>query len=113
MGLGQVRDPARRRCAIGDEQRRQPFSGVRDLAERVPLQHKELVHLVQCGALDGLGVSRAALLAEAIEAERAGSALQMAFDLGRQEVEPEPPAQRLAWEQQLLGQPVSVHSLGC
>ncbi len=30
---------------------------------------------------------------------------------GRQEVEPETPAQRLAWEQQLLGQPVSVHPL--
>lgn len=112
MGLGQVRDlrQASVRTTIS-ERRRQPFASVRDLAARVPLQHKELVHLIRCGALDGLGASRAALLAEAVEAERAGSTLQMAFDLGRQEVEPEPPAQRLAWEQQLLGQPVSVHPL--
>jgi DNA polymerase-3 subunit alpha len=111
MGLGQVRDlrQASVRAIVGE--RRQPFAGVRDLAERVPLQHKELVHLVQCGALDGLDASRSALLAEATEAERAGSALQMAFDFGRREVEPEPPAQRLAWEQQVLGQPVSVHPL--
>ncbi len=112
MGLGQVRDLRQASVrAIGSERRRQPFAGVHDLAARVPLQHKEMAHLIQCGALDGLGASRAALLAEAAEAERAGSALQMAFDFGRREVDPEPPAQRLAWEQQLLGQPVSIHPL--
>ncbi len=112
MGLGQVRDLRQASVrVIGSERLRQPFAGVRDLAERVPLQHKELVHLVQCGALDGLSASRTALLAEAAESERAGSTLQMAFDFGRREVEPELPAQRLAWEQHLLGQPVSVHPL--
>ncbi|MBN1138434.1 MAG: DNA polymerase III subunit alpha [Anaerolineae bacterium] len=110
MGLGQVRDLRQASVrAIGSERRRQSFAGVRDLAERAPLQHKELIHLIQCGALDGLGASRAAMLAEAAEAKRAGSALQMAFDLGRWEVDPESPAQRLAWEGHLLGQPVSVH----
>jgi len=112
MGLGQVRDLHQASVrAITAERRRQPFAGVHDLSARVPLQHKELLHLVQCGALEGLGASRAALLAEAAEAERAGSALQMAFDFGRRNVEPETPAQRLAWEQRLLGQPVSVHPL--
>jgi DNA-directed DNA polymerase III PolC len=112
MGLGQVRDLRQASVrAIAAERRRQPFAGVHDLSARVPLQHRELLHLVQCGALEGLGASRAALLAEAAEAERAGSTLQMAFDFGRRNVEPETPAQRLAWEQCLLGQPVSVHPL--
>jgi hypothetical protein len=69
------------------------------------------MHLIQCGALDGLGPSRAALLAEASEIEQAGSALQMTFDFGRPQVPAETKAQRLAWEQHLLGQPVSVHPL--
>jgi len=112
MGLGQVRDLRQASVqAIRAQRQRQPFVRVHDLVARVPLQHKELLHLIQCGALDRLGASRAALLAEAAEAERAGSALQMAFDFGRQEVDPETPAQRLAWEQHLLGQPVSVHPL--
>jgi hypothetical protein len=67
---------------------------------------------VQCGALDGMGESRAALLAEAQEVERAGSALQMALfggdALGQGAVEAESPAQRLAWERRLLGYPVGA-----
>jgi hypothetical protein len=77
----------------------------------VALQVKEAAHLIQCGGLDGLGESRAAMLAEAKEIDRAGSALQMSFGFARREVAAEPAAQRLAWEQQLLGQPVSVHPL--
>ena len=68
-------------------------------------------HLAQCGALDGLGASRAALLAEAEEVQQAGSALQMTLAFARSPVEAESPAQRLAWERHLLGQPVSVHPL--
>jgi DNA polymerase-3 subunit alpha len=65
MGLGWIKDLRRSTVgAILTERKRQPFTGVRDLAMRVPLQHKELAHLVQCGALDGMGESRAALLAE-------------------------------------------------
>jgi hypothetical protein len=112
MGLGQVRDLRRTSVrAIIHERQRQRFTGLRDLLQRVSLQHKEVVHLVQCGALDGLGTSRAALLAEAEEVQQAGSALQMAFAFARPAVDPEPPAQRLAWERHLLGQPVSVHPL--
>jgi DNA polymerase III subunit alpha len=112
MGLGHIRDLRRASVrSIVKERQRRPFTGLRDLLQRVPLQHKETAHLVQCGALDGLGDSRAALLAEAGEVQHAGSALQMTFDFGRPEVVPESPAQRLAWEQHLLGLPVSVHPL--
>ena len=112
MGLGQVRDLRRASVrAIVAERERQPFASLRDLLQRVPLQDKEMTHLVQCGALDGLGESRAALLAETGEIRQAGSALQMTLGLAAPTVEPEPAAQRLAWERHLLGQPVSVHPL--
>jgi len=112
MGLGQVRDLRRASVrAIVAERARQPFTGLRDLLQRVPLQDKEVTHLVQCGALDGLGKSRAALLAETGEIRQAGSALQMTLGFAGPEVEAEPSAQRLAWERHLLGQPVSVHPL--
>ena len=112
MGLGQVRDL--RRASIRDiaaERARQPFASLRDLLQRVPLQDKEVTHLVQCGALDGLGESRAALLAEAREVRQAGSALQMTLGFAGPVVEAEPAAQRLAWERHLLGQPLSVQPL--
>jgi DNA polymerase III alpha subunit len=113
MGLGQVRDLRRSAVrAIVTEREREPFGSLRDLLRRVQLQRKEMVHLVQCGALDGLGESRAALLAEAEEIERAGSALQMTLfgeeALGQPAVAQELLAQRLAWEKELLGYPVSV-----
>ncbi len=112
MGLGQVRDLRRAAVrAIVRARQEQPFAGLRDLLQRVSLQPKEIAHLVQCGALDGLGDNRAAMLAEAEAAQRAGSALQMSFAFARREVAPETAAQRLAWEQRLLGQAVSVHPL--
>ncbi len=119
MGLGQVRDLRRAsvraivaaRGALGSERQHQPFASLRDLLRRVSLQHKEVVHLIQCGALDGLGESRAALLAEAAEIQQAGSALQMTLPFAPPQITPESPAQRLAWEQHLLGQPISVHPL--
>ena len=112
MGLGQVRDL--RRSAIHDLSAARtagPFVDLRDLLGRVPLQPKEIIHLIQCGALDGLGESRGAMLAEAAHIRRAGSPAQMAFGFARPEAPPESPAQRLAWERHLLGWPVSVHSL--
>jgi hypothetical protein len=108
LGLGQVRE-LRRESARGIVGKR-PFSSLADLLERVALQPKEVNHLIRCGALDGLGESRAALLAEADEILRAGSARQMAFAFARQTaVPPESPADRLAWELELLGLPISVH----
>ncbi|MDQ1300904.1 MAG: polymerase subunit alpha, partial [Chloroflexota bacterium] len=66
MGLGQVRDLRHSAIeAIIGERGRQPFRSLGDLLGRVELQAKELMHLIQCGALDGLGASRAAMLQEA------------------------------------------------
>ncbi|MBW7885774.1 MAG: DNA polymerase III subunit alpha [Caldilineaceae bacterium] len=111
MGLGQVRDLRQAAVqAIIDARAERPFRDLTDLLARVPLQAREIVNLVQCGALDGLGVSRAALLAEADHAVRAG-AHQMTFGFMAQVVPDETPAQRLAWEQQIVGFPVSVHPL--
>ncbi|MCX6030664.1 MAG: DNA polymerase III subunit alpha [Chloroflexi bacterium] len=116
MGLGAVRDFRHSAIhAIIAERSRRPFAGLRDLLSRVELQAKEVTHLVQCGALDGLAASRAELLAEAEEITRGGRRLegaqQMAFDFARPQVTAETPAQRLAWEQRILGQPISVHPL--
>jgi DNA polymerase III alpha subunit len=113
MGLGQVRDLRRNAVrSIVAERRRRAFADLRDLIGRVSLQIKEITHLIQCGALDGLGESRTALLAEAEEIERAGSALQMSLfgegALGQVKVEPESLDQGLAWEKHLLGYPVSA-----
>jgi hypothetical protein len=111
MGLGQVRDLRRESIrAIVAARRERPFAGLRDLLARVSLQAKEIAHLIRCGALDGLGESRAALLAEAEAIGRAGSAHQMAFAFATETAGPaETPAQRLEWEHHILGQPVSVH----
>jgi hypothetical protein len=112
MGLGQVRDLRQASVrAIVQARREAPFTGLRDLLGRVPLHDKEALHLVHCGALDGLGASRAALLAELKEVQRAGSVQQMAFEFPLEPVQTETPAQRLAWEQQVLGWPVSVTPL--
>jgi DNA-directed DNA polymerase III PolC len=113
MGLGQVRDLKRssiRAIIAGRENR--SFAGLQDLMERVALGKKEVDHLIRCGALDGLGDSRASILAEAALIRQAGSARQMAFTFASPEVDPETPAERLAWEQRILGRPVSIHPLG-
>jgi DNA polymerase III subunit alpha len=113
LGLGQVRHLRRRAVReIAAEQARGPLTGLRDLLRRVSLQSREITHLIQYGALDGLGENRAALLAEAAEVERAGSARQLSlFEEGvggRMAVARETFAQRLAWERHLLGYPVSA-----
>jgi DNA polymerase III alpha subunit len=113
MGLRQVRDLRRDSVrGIVAERRNRPFADLRDLLGRVALQSKEVAHLIQCGALDGLGESRTALMAEAEDIGRAGSALQMSLfgegPLGRSGVEPETLEQRLIWERHLLGYPVSA-----
>jgi DNA-directed DNA polymerase III PolC len=72
MGLGQVRDLRHSAIeAIIAERGRQPFRNLGDLLGRVELQAKEIMHLIQCGALDGLGASRAAMLDEAEPLRRA------------------------------------------
>lgn len=110
MGLGQVRDL--RQSSIEAIVAARPYHSLRDLLQKVDLQHKEITHLIQCGALDGVAESRAALLAAAAEIGRAGSVQQMAFDFGGgTAVTPESLAQRLEWETQLLGWPVSANPI--
>ncbi len=110
LGLGQVRHL--RRKSVRRIVAERPFTNLRDLLARVPLQTKEIAHLIQCGALDGLGENRAALLAEAESISRAGSARQMAFDFGEETaVPPETAVQRFEWEMHILGLPVSVDPL--
>jgi DNA polymerase III alpha subunit len=110
MGLGQVRDL--RQETVRGILRERPFHNLRDLLARVPMQTKEITHLIQCGALDGLGESRAAMLAEMEGVARAGNALQMSFDFGEKTaVSAESAQQRMEWEQRLLGLPVSVRPL--
>ena len=108
MGLGWVRDLRRDSVrAIVKERKRRRFASLRDLAIRVPLQSKELAHLIQCGALDGLGACRAAMLAESKTLQSSGHALQLSFEFGLPQVDTESWAQCLDWERQLLGYPVS------
>ncbi|MBX2998982.1 MAG: DNA polymerase III subunit alpha [Caldilineaceae bacterium] len=109
MGLEQIRDLRRESIrAIVRERRRRPFEDLRDLLARVDLQPKEIDHLIRCGALEGLGSSRAGLLHEAAEIRRAGSVEQLGFGFF-DEIPPESPAERIAWETRILGQPISVH----
>ncbi len=112
MGLGQVRD-LRRASVRGllAACRQQPFRSVVDLLGRVPLARKEWTHLVQCGALDGLGDSRAAMLAAASQVNGGGGGGQMAFAFAADVVPAEDARRRLMWEQRLLGLPVSLSPL--
>ncbi|MDX1417061.1 MAG: DNA polymerase III subunit alpha, partial [Candidatus Promineifilaceae bacterium] len=113
LGLGQIRDLRRKTAAaIIDERRRRKFRDLADLLSRVPMQKKEIRHLICCGALDGLGESRASNLVDAEHIIRAGSAHQLAFDFARQpSFALETDAMRLKWEMDLLGMPVTVHPL--
>ena len=111
MGLGQVRDlRSSTIAAILAARQERHFADLADLLQRVALQNKEAVHLIRCGALDGLGSSRAGLLADLARYERGGLA-QMGFAFLADETPAETAAERLAWEEQVLGQPVSVHPL--
>lgn len=106
LGLGEVRDLRRGViAALVHARAAGPFAGLRDLLQRVDLPARELTHLIQGGALDGLGPSRAALLAEASLVARAGSAQQLGFDFLAPQVEPETSAQRWAWEKAAVGYP--------
>lgn len=75
---------------------------------RVNLQDREVIHLIQAGALDGLGPNRPSLLVEAEMLNRAGTARQMAFDFAAGYAPPAPRAQHLAWERRLIGYPLEA-----
>lgn len=108
MGLGQIRDL--RRTSVREIVQQRPYHNLRDLLTKVTLQQKEILHLIQCGALDGLAESRAAMLVELEQIMVAGSARQMSFGFAQvTAVPPEDLAQRLTWEEKLLGWPVSAN----
>jgi DNA polymerase III subunit alpha len=112
MGLGQVRNLRRATIqAMVAARKERSFTDLRDLVQRVELQPKELLHLIRCGALDGLGASRAALIHESAEIKQAGSGAQLSFGFFQSEISSESPAERIAWESRILGQPLSVHPL--
>lgn len=128
MGLGQVNSLRRAAIeAILQARACAPFTSLADLLQRVSLRKKEIAHLIQCGALDGLAPDRATLLAQAEATPRPAQVKaqgpQLAFDFGPQtddEIESsvapakahaESPGARLAWERRILGWPVSVHPL--
>jgi DNA polymerase III alpha subunit len=113
MGLDQVRDLRRKSiAAIRSQCEETLFVGLQDLITRVSLQDRELTHLIQCGALDGLAESRVALLDEAESVVRTGTAYQRVFSFAQAlATPPETLAQRMMWEQHILGLPVSVHPL--
>jgi DNA-directed DNA polymerase III PolC len=112
MGLGQVRDLRRSSVrALIAARRNASFRSASDLLARVPLARKEWTHLIQAGALDGLGDSRAALLAEAGALQSGGDGGQLAFTFVAQTVTAEEVSQRIVWETRLLGMPVSAHPL--
>ncbi len=113
MGLGQVRGLQRTTiAAIREGRETGPFSSPADFMRRVPVSMKELPALIQGGALDGLAPSRQATLDQSVHAERAGSVGQLAFAFA-DPVAParESPSQRLVWEMQVLGLPVSIGPL--
>jgi hypothetical protein len=113
MGLGQVRDLRRASvAAIIAGRERGAFAGPADLMARTGLSLKEMGNLARCGALDGLGESRAAMLEVAGVAARAGSPNQMSFGfLNISAIQAETAADRLSWEMEILGRPASVHPL--
>ncbi len=112
MGLGQVRNLRQQMVrTIIEERQSEPFLSLADLIQRVPLQEKELRHLVQCGALDGLGSSRGGLLSQVDTVARAGATQQMSFAFAPTDEATESASQRLEWESFILGQAISVHPL--
>jgi DNA polymerase III alpha subunit len=113
MGLAQVRNLRRRSVKqIIAERSDGPFTSLHNLLERIKLHPKEVSHLIRCGALDGLGPSRAALLAEAGDIQRAGSTKQMVFVFDDAfDIPADTKAERLEWEHHILGRPISVHPL--
>lgn len=113
LGLGQVRSLRKASVQSIIEARGDAlFVSLQDLARRVLLQPKELTHLIQCGALDGLAAHRAELLDQADDIRRAKNLQQMSFGFESVDSPPEESrADRLSWEQHLLDYPVTVHPL--
>jgi DNA polymerase III alpha subunit len=120
MGLGQVRHLTRKTtAAIIAARGNGPFQSLDDLLRRVRPRRVEIENLIKCGALDGLGSSRARLLAE-LEGRSPGQPMQLALPWGDTLNGGKVPksleasrtgtlTQDLAYEIETLGWPVSAH----
>jgi DNA-directed DNA polymerase III PolC len=110
MGLGQVRELTQ--TTIGSIRQARPFDSLDDFLLRAQPQHSEVVNLVKCGALSGLGEPAALLAVLEAEPWRGRHAAQLRLRLSVP-VKP-PPAtllQQAAWEQEILGYPAAIHPL--
>ncbi len=105
MGLGWVR--SLRRSSVKAILSERPFSSLDALRRCVSLQDKELTYLIQCGALDGLGDSRASLLAELNLAGQAGQMRMDFLDDVADDVKEESAETRITWESYILGFPIT------
>jgi DNA polymerase III subunit alpha len=113
MGLGQIKELRNVTIdtLLSSRVHSGPFTSLHDFLSRVQVQRKELNHLIQCGALDSLAASRAALLQESEDLQGNLGLHQLAFTFATSNISPEPIVQRLQWEQRILGLPVSCHPL--
>jgi hypothetical protein len=78
----------------------------------VQLQHRELRNLICCGALDGLGESRHAMLLRGEKNTLSGTSSQLhLWSESPAAPESEGAGQRFDWEMEILGAPISVNPL--
>lgn len=117
LGLRQIRDL--RRTTIQQIIQHRPFTNLDDLRQRVPMQDKELLHLVRCGATRGLQSTLLQQLAQLERGQSPKESQQMRFAFAAPVNDSErqsaaiPLAQQLAWEIQLLDFPIAIHPLRC
>ena len=101
-GLGE--EPAK--ALVAERERRGPFAGIRDLAQRAPVDRPALEALVAGGACDSFGWPRRQLLwrlglaPRSVSVGQGGEERQLALPLDPQTVVPELPEQT-AWERML------------
>jgi DNA polymerase III alpha subunit len=116
MGLEQVRELTRRTTAsILSAREERPFGSLDDLLRRARPRLGEAKNLVKAGALDGLGASRKAQLAQ-LKGRRSSAPLQATLPFFQADGYGDADTndtllERLSWEQEMLGWPVSDHPL--
>jgi DNA-directed DNA polymerase III PolC len=111
MGLGQVRELTH--ATIEAILRQRPFTSLDDFLIRASPLHVEVVNLIKCGALEGLGDLAALLVRVENETWHGRHSPQlslMTLLAGAPTVAPSLD-QRAAWEHEILGYHVSIHPL--
>lgn len=107
-GLGWVKELRRTTVqAIVLERKYSPYANFDDFAQRIQCGDKELKHLIQCGALDGLGVSRKGMLAQS-KTQTHGQMALFGSEIASGDMEPDGVEEKLRWELDILGMPFNV-----